>query len=61
VGIVLEAKIGDRIDPGDPIGEIHARDLEMAAAAARAVEASLTVSDGAVEAPPLVYGWHDVG
>ena len=60
-GIVFEPKIGDRIEPGRPIGEIHARDLEMAEAAARAVEGSLTFAEGAVEPPPLVYGWHDVG
>jgi pyrimidine-nucleoside phosphorylase len=58
VGIVVRPKVGDRLESGEPIGEIHARDPEAAAEAAARVHAALTVSDEDVEAPPLVYGWH---
>ncbi len=57
VGIVLRPKIGDRIEAGQPIGEIHARDQAGADMAAFQVLGALTVSEEAVEAPPLVYGW----
>ena len=59
VGIVMRAKIGDRVAQDEPIGEIHARDEEAATGAADRVNASLTLTDGDVEPPPLVYGWHD--
>jgi pyrimidine-nucleoside phosphorylase len=58
VGIVLHAKIGDRVEVGQPVGEIHARDPVSADAAAARVLASMTVSEEPVEPPPLVYGWH---
>jgi pyrimidine-nucleoside phosphorylase len=58
VGIVLHAKIGDRLEPDQPIGEIHARDSATADAAATRVLAALSLSDEAIEPPPLVYGWH---
>jgi pyrimidine-nucleoside phosphorylase len=59
VGIVLRAKVGDRLEQGAPIGEIHARDEKFAQAAATAVNAALTVSDARPERPPLVYRWRD--
>jgi len=57
VGIVLRPKIGDRLEAGDPIGEVHARDEDDAAEAARRTLAALTLVDGPVQAPPLVYDW----
>lgn len=59
VGIVLRAKVGDRQEEGKPIGEVHARDEKIAAAAAAAVNAALTVSDARPERPPLIYRWRD--
>ncbi len=59
VGIVLRAKVGDRLEEGKPIGEIHARDEKFAAAASAAVNAALTVTDSRPERPPLVYRWRD--
>jgi pyrimidine-nucleoside phosphorylase len=59
VGIVLRAKVGDRLEEGKPIGEVHARDEKFAAAAAASVNAALTVSDARPERPPLVYRWRD--
>jgi pyrimidine-nucleoside phosphorylase len=58
-GIVFGAKIGDRIRRGSPLGEVHARTEEEARIAADRVVAALSVSEGEVEAPPLVYGWRD--
>ncbi|MGH2671942.1 MAG: thymidine phosphorylase [Actinomycetota bacterium] len=59
VGIVLHAKIGDRLAPDGPIGEIHARVDDAAGSAEEQVLAALTLADHTVEPPPLVYGWHD--
>jgi pyrimidine-nucleoside phosphorylase len=57
VGLVLTAKIGDRVTPGEPIGQVHARTEEAAAPAAHAVLQALTISDAPVNPPPLVHGW----
>ncbi|HXF72718.1 MAG TPA: thymidine phosphorylase [Actinomycetota bacterium] len=57
VGIVFRPKVGDRLERGEPLGEVHARDEDAARAAARRVLAALRVSDRAVEPPPLVHGW----
>ena len=57
VGIVVHPKIGDRLEAGTPIGEVHARDREAAAEAGRRVLAAMDVVDGPVEPPPLVYAW----
>jgi thymidine phosphorylase len=57
VGIVMRPKIGDRLEAGAPIGEVHARDRDSADAAAARVLGALTVADAAVEPPPLVHEW----
>ncbi len=57
VGIVVHPKIGDRLEAGTPIGEVHARDREAAAEAGRRVLAAMDVVDGPVEPPPLVHAW----
>ena len=57
VGIVLRAKVGDVIDTGYEIGEVHARDRESAAAAITAVWEAVTLGPDGVQPPPLVYGW----
>src|SRR5262249_768059 len=48
VGVVFRPKIGDPIPSGDAIGEVHARDVGSAEAAAAEVRASLTIVDDAV-------------
>src|SRR5205814_979227 len=40
VGIVFEPKVGDRLEPGQPIGAVHARDENSARAAAQRVLAA---------------------
>jgi pyrimidine-nucleoside phosphorylase len=57
VGIVVRCKIGDRLERGEPIGTVHARDIDAATAAAGRVLAALEVGDAPVNAPPLVHGW----
>jgi thymidine phosphorylase len=59
VGIVFHPKIGDPLEAGAAVGEIHATSEDAAAEASRRVLAALTVSEGPVQAPPLVYGWLD--
>jgi pyrimidine-nucleoside phosphorylase len=60
VGIVFHPKVGDRLESGQPIGEIRARSEDAAAAASVAVNAALTISEEPVVPPPLVYRWRDV-
>jgi thymidine phosphorylase len=57
VGIVVRPKIGDRLEAGQEVGEVHARDLAAAREAASRVMASWTISEGAVEPPPLLHHW----
>ncbi|MBA3738164.1 MAG: hypothetical protein H0W97_06320, partial [Actinobacteria bacterium] len=57
VGIVVHPKIGDRLEAGTPIGEVHARDRDADAEAARRVLAAMDVADGPVRPPPLVHTW----
>ena len=57
VGVVFGPKIGDPIRSGGAVGRAHARDEGTAQAAAAEVLASLTLSDGAVDPPPLVHRW----
>jgi pyrimidine-nucleoside phosphorylase len=57
VGIVVRAKLGTTIEKGQLIGQVHARDLDAAAAAASHTLAALTLSDDAVVVPPLVHEW----
>jgi pyrimidine-nucleoside phosphorylase len=60
VGIVVRPKIGDRLEAGSPIGEVHARSSAAAVQAAADVLAALTVSEEPVEPPPLIHGWLEV-
>ncbi|HZB79213.1 MAG TPA: thymidine phosphorylase [Actinomycetota bacterium] len=57
VGIVVHPKIGDRLEAGAPIGEVHARDRDAAVQAARRVLAAMDVADHPVRPPPLVHAW----
>ena len=59
VGIVLEPKVGDRIEAGASIGAVHAHDDELGRATVAAVLAALTVADEPGPAPPLVYAWSE--
>jgi pyrimidine-nucleoside phosphorylase len=58
-GILFRARIGDRLEDGDTIGEVHARTEDEAGAAIEQVRNALTVNERRIEGPPLVYGWRD--
>ena len=54
VGVVCLAKRGDRVEPGAPIAEIHARDEESAARAVDEVTAAYSIVDAEPERRPIV-------
>jgi thymidine phosphorylase len=57
VGIVLRTKVGDRVERGEPVGEIHARSEDDAALAASRVLAALEIAAHPIEPPTLVHRW----
>jgi len=58
VGIVFRPKVGDRVEAGQELGQVHARTDADAETCIRSVVAAIALSEGPVEPPPLVYGWH---
>jgi pyrimidine-nucleoside phosphorylase len=60
VGIVLTAKVGDRVEGGAMIGEIHARTDAAAVRARDAVLAAVRVGETPTVPPPLIDGWLEV-
>jgi len=58
VGIVFLPDVGEAVEAGQEIGTVHARTEEDADHARGAVAHALTLVDGPVEPPSLVYGWH---
>jgi len=55
VGIVMRARIGDRVEPGAPLAEIHSRDEAGARQAEVALRAAFVLSAGPVAAPADAY------
>jgi pyrimidine-nucleoside phosphorylase len=58
VGLAFRPKIGDRLDAGDEIGEIHARGEDDAGRASAELLAALSFSEEPVEPRALIHGWH---
>jgi pyrimidine-nucleoside phosphorylase len=58
VGIEFFPRIGDRLEEGQEIAIVHARDAQAAGEAERQVLAALNIGLDPAEAVPLVYGWH---
>jgi pyrimidine-nucleoside phosphorylase len=58
VGIEFLPLVGDRLEAGQPVARIHARDEQTAAAATAMVLQALEVSEERREPGPLVFGWH---
>jgi pyrimidine-nucleoside phosphorylase len=58
VGIVFLPKVGDRLEGGQELGQVHARSEADAETCVRSVLAAIALSDDPVEQPPLVYGWY---
>jgi thymidine phosphorylase len=55
VAVELSAKLGDRVERGQPIGQVLARDEDAARSATGGLLAALRWSDQPVPAPPLVH------
>jgi hypothetical protein len=51
----MRARIGDRLEPGAPLAEIHARDEAGARQAGAAVRAAFVLSADPVAAPADAY------
>jgi pyrimidine-nucleoside phosphorylase len=56
VGIILNAKVGDRISRGESLSTVHARDEAAAEEAASRIRAAYRLTEAAVTPPPLFYG-----
>ena len=54
VGIMLHATLGDRIEQGEPLFTIHARNVAAAELARNDALAAYRVSPGPVAVPPLI-------
>ena len=59
VGIVIRPKIGDRVEVGEIIGEIHARSEAEAEGAVRRTLGALSLGGGPASLPGLVLGWFE--
>ena len=55
---MLRPKVGDRLEAGEQVGEVHARTEDEAAEAVRRVLQALTLGEDPVEPPPLIHGWY---
>jgi pyrimidine-nucleoside phosphorylase len=58
VGIEFLPLVGDRLETGQPVARIHARDEATAAEASGMILRALEVSEQPAEPGPLVFGWH---
>ena len=56
VGVVLKKKVGDRVEPGESLAEIHAPNAEKAAAAAKMLRSCYSFSDEPVAKAPFIKG-----
>jgi thymidine phosphorylase len=54
VGLIFQAALGDRIDPGQPLVTIHAKDQSSAETAARAIAAHIHIAAEAPKKSPAV-------
>ena len=56
VGILLHAKVADRVEAGQVLFAIHANDSDKAAAAEERLRRAIAIGEEAVQPPPLFYG-----
>ena len=54
VGIVLQAKVGDAVRPGQPIAVLHANDEQRLAQAERMLRSALDITAAPVQPAPLI-------
>jgi thymidine phosphorylase len=55
VGVLMEARIGDDIEPGQTVARVRCRDEQSGRAAARLVAEALSLGETPVAPPPLVH------
>ncbi|HEX5726443.1 MAG TPA: hypothetical protein VFX98_13300, partial [Longimicrobiaceae bacterium] len=55
VGVVVRARVGDRVEPGQPLAEVHARTGAAAEAAAARLRAAFALSPEPVATPGEAY------
>jgi len=55
VGFVLQARVGDRVEPGTPLCQVHARTEEDAARAENAIREAMTWSEAPCEKAKNFY------
>lgn len=55
VGVVLYKKIGDRVERGEPLCQVHANDPERLAEAQARLQQAFEFSDVPVQPPPLIH------
>ncbi|GIV77238.1 MAG: thymidine phosphorylase [Litorilinea sp.] len=56
VGVVLQVKVGDSVEAGQPLALVHAADAEAASQAVQRVLAAFEVGQEAVAPLPLIHG-----
>ncbi len=56
VGFLIPVKPGDRVQAGDALATVFARDDDSAAAASEALRLAITLGDGPAQALPLIAG-----
>jgi pyrimidine-nucleoside phosphorylase len=54
VGVALEAKVGDRVERGQPLAVLHANDAARLPEAERLVLEAVQISEAPVASPPLI-------
>ena len=54
VGLIFKKKLGDRVEPGDVLAEVHASSPEKGEEAVRQLKACFSFSETPVERPPFV-------
>ncbi|MBW6514763.1 MAG: thymidine phosphorylase [Candidatus Syntrophosphaera sp.] len=54
-GALLIPKIGDKLEPGEPIGEVHANDLEKARQVAELIRSAYTLVPEPVDKEDLIF------
>ncbi|MFA8361860.1 thymidine phosphorylase [Burkholderia ubonensis] len=59
VGLSVLAELGQRVEAGEPLGFVHARDADAAARAVAEIQRIYTVGDTADALPPTIHQWVD--
>jgi len=54
VGLVMQVRIGDRVETGQPLAMLYANDAEHVSEALSAVQRAVVMADAPVEPPRLI-------